>query len=121
MAKFMLILHETPGGFAKISPSEIQHVIEKYQAWFNKIRASERYVNSDKLREEGGKVLTMRQGKLSTVDGPYSEAKEVVGGYLTFRAENYDEALEVVRDCPHLAFGGRLELRQTDPMGCGGE
>jgi hypothetical protein len=121
MAKFMLILHDAPGGFSKISPSEIQSVIEKYQAWFNKIRASGRYVNSDKLREEGGKVLTLRQGKLSAVDGPYSEAKEVVGGYLTFRAENYDEAIELIRDCPHLEFGRRLELRQTDPMGCGGE
>jgi hypothetical protein len=120
MAKFMLILHESPGGFSRISPSEVQHVIEKYQTWFNKIRSTGRLVNSDKLREEGGKVLTMRQGKLSVVDGPYSEAKEVVGGYAIIRAENYEEAMELVRDCPHLAFG-RLELRQTDPMGCGGE
>jgi hypothetical protein len=120
MAKFMLILHETPGGFSRVSPSEIQHVIEKYQTWFNKIRASGKLVNSDKLREEGGKILTLRQGKFGAVDGPYSEAKEVVGGYAIIRAENYDEAIELVRDCPHLAFG-RLELRQTDPMGCGGE
>jgi hypothetical protein len=44
----------------------------------------------------------------------------VVGGYAIIRAENYQEAIELIRDCPHLAFG-RLELRQTDPMGCGGE
>jgi hypothetical protein len=120
MAKFMLIVHETPGGFSKLSPSEIQHVIEKYQAWSDKMRASGRVVSSEKLREEGGRVLSLRQGKLSAVDGPYAEAKEVVGGYMVFRAENYDEALELVRDCPHLAFS-RLELRQTDPAGCGGE
>jgi hypothetical protein len=54
------------------------------------------------------------------VDGPYSEAKEVVGGYGIIQAANYEEALELTRDCPHLAFG-RLELRETDPMGCGGD
>jgi hypothetical protein len=120
MAKFMLIVHETPGAFSKLSPSEIQRVIEKYQAWGNNLRAAGRLVNSDKLREEGGKIVTLRNDKFSAVDGPYAEAKEVVGGYLTIRAENYDEAIELVRDCPHLAFG-RLEVRQTDPMGCGGE
>ena len=120
MAKFMLILHETPGGRRNISPTEIQLVVEKYQAWFNKIRAAGKLVSSDKLAEEGGKVLTMQNGRFSAVDGPYSEAKEVVGGYGIISAESYEEALELVRDCPHLAFG-RLELRRTDPMGCGGD
>jgi hypothetical protein len=56
------------------------------------------------------------------VDGPYSEAKEVVGGFLMLRAANYDEAVEIMRDCPHVHFGrNRLEIRQTDPMGCGEE
>jgi hypothetical protein len=117
----MLILHSQPNGWADIPPSEMEHVFEKYQSWTNKLRDSDRLVSSEKLGEEGGRVLTMRKGKLSTVDGPYAEAKEVVGGYMVFRAENYDEALELVKDCPHLAYGGRLELRQTDPIGCGGE
>jgi hypothetical protein len=120
MAKFMLILHGPPNNWSDLSPSEIQRVIEKYQGWFDKLRAEGRIVNSDKLRDEGGKVLSKQGGRVTVVDGPYSEAKEVVGGYATFRAESYEEALELVSDCPHLAFG-RLELRQTDPMGCGGE
>jgi hypothetical protein len=120
MAKFMLIVHETPGGFSKLSPSEIQQVMEKYHSWSGKLHAAGKLVKGDKLREEGGKIITMRNGKFNAVDGPYAETKEVVGGYFTLRAENYDEAIELLRDCPHLAFG-RLELRQTDPMGCGGE
>jgi hypothetical protein len=57
---------------------------------------------------------------VSIVDGPYIETKEVVGGYFVLRAANYEEALEVVRDCPFLE-DGRIEVRQTDPRGCGGE
>jgi hypothetical protein len=120
MAKFMMILQETPGGFGNVSPTELQRVIEKYQTWFQKLRDSGRLVSSNKLKEEGGKVLSQKNGRLSVVDGPYSELKEVVGGYALLRAETYEEAVELIQDCPHLAFG-RLVLRQTDPMGCAGE
>jgi hypothetical protein len=120
MAKFMLILHKTPGIWRQLSPEEMQRKVEKYQAWMDKIHSSGRHVSSEKLGEEGGKLLDLQKGRLSIVDGPYSEAKEVVGGYFVFRAANYEEAIELTRDCPFLD-DGRIELRQTDPMGCGGE
>ena len=102
------------------SPEEIQRKVEKYQAWINKIHSSGRHVSSEKLGEEGGKLLSLQKGRLAVVDGPYSETKEVVGGYYVFRAANYEEAIELTRDCPFLE-DGRIEIRQTDPMGCGGE
>ena len=61
MPKFMMILHNPPADPRNVSPSEIQHMIEKYQAWFQKLRDSGRLVTSNKLKEEGGKVLTMRK------------------------------------------------------------
>ena len=120
MAKFMLILHQTPGVWRNPSPEEMQRKVERYQAWIGKMHSSGRHVASEKLGEEGGKLLRLQEGRLSIVDGPYSEAKEVVGGYFVFRAANYEEAIEVTRDCPFL-HDGRIEIRQTDPMGCGGE
>ena len=120
MPKFMLILHKTPGIWGQVSPEEMQQKVEKYQAWMDKIHSGGRHVSSEKLGEEGGKVLARQKGRLNIVDGPYSEAKEVVGGYFVFRAANYEEAIELTRDCPFLD-DGRIELRQTDPMGCGGE
>ena len=120
MAKFMLILHKTPGIWRQLSPDEMQRKVEKYQAWMDKIHSSGRHVSSEKLGEEGGKLLGLQNGRLSIVDGPYSETKEVVGGYFVFRAANYEDAIELTRDCPFLD-DGRIELRQTDPMGCGGE
>jgi hypothetical protein len=120
MAKFMLILHNPPNNWQHLSPEELQQKAQKYQAWIEKIRSSGRFVSSEKLGEEGGKRMGLQKGRLSIVDGPYSEAKEVVGGYFVFRAANYDEAVELARDCPFL-YDGRIELRQTDAMGCGGE
>jgi hypothetical protein len=120
MAKFMLILHNAPGSWQQMSPEEMQRKVVRYQAWIDKMRSSGRHVSSEKLGEEGGKVLGLEGGRLSIVDGPFSEAKEVVGGYFVFRAADYEEAIELTRDCPFLD-DGRIVLRQTDPMGCGGE
>jgi hypothetical protein len=116
----MLILHKTPGIWRQLSPEEMQRKVEKYQAWIDKIRSSGRHVSSEKLGEEGGRLLSVKEGRLNVVDGPYTEAKEVVGGYYVFRAANYEEAIELTRDCPFLD-DGRIELRQTDPAGCGDE
>jgi hypothetical protein len=120
MAKFMLILHNAPGVWRNLSAEELQRKVEKYQAWAKKIHSSGRHVSSEKLGEEGGKLLSLERGRVSIVDGPYSEAKEVVGGYFVFRAANYEEAIELTRDCPFLE-DGKIALRQTDPTGCGGE
>jgi hypothetical protein len=120
MAKFMLIVHQAPGSWKQMSPEEMQRKVESYQAWVAKFRSSGRVVSSEKLGDEGGKLLSLRNGRLSIMDGPYIEAKELVGGYFLFRAANYEEALELVRDCPFL-HDGRMALRQTDPAGCGGD
>jgi hypothetical protein len=120
MAKFMLIIHQTPGMWQQLPPEERQRKAEKYQSWAAQLRATGRYVSGEKLAEEGGKVLSLSNGRPSMVDGPYAETKEVLGGYLVFRAANYAEALEVIRECP-MAEDGNVVLRQTDPMGCGGE
>jgi len=116
MAKFLLILHQGPGSYHHLSPTEREQMFGKYQAWMEKLRAAGKLLASDKLREEGGKVLTQPKGKLTVVDGPYIEAKEVVGGYFLIQAASYQEATELARECPHLGFG-RIEVRETDPMG----
>jgi hypothetical protein len=120
MAKFMLIINQRPGSWKAMSPEEMQRKVESYQAWVAKFKSSGRYVSGEKLGDEGGKVLGVQNGRRSIVDGPYIEAKEVVGGYFLFRAANYEEALELTRDCPFLQ-DGTVALRQTDPAGCGGE
>jgi hypothetical protein len=55
-------------------------------------------------------------GKLRTTDGPYSESKEVLGGFYIIEAANYDEAVERARDHPTLEYGGTVEVRQIWEM-----
>lgn len=116
MAHYMLLLHDNPQEFTDVSPEEMQGIIAEYSAWREKLASEGRLVDGKKLVDEGGKGLSMKDGVLSVVDGPYSEAKEVLGGYFTIEAADYDEAVAISRDCPHLKYGERIELRAVDPI-----
>ena len=55
--------------------------------------------------------------KVAISDGPFAEAKEIIGGYFVVEAKNYDEALSLAKDCPHLELGfGSIEVREIEPM-----
>ena len=57
----------------------------------------------------GGKVLTSS----GVTDGPFAEAKEIVGGYMLVSAESFDHALEVARESPGLMMpGSSIEIRE---------
>jgi hypothetical protein len=116
MPKYMLLLHDNPTSFADISPEQMQRVIEKYMAWGKKLRQDGVWHASDKLTGEPGKVLRRRDGQVRVTDGPYSETKEVLGGYYIVEAGSYDQAIERSRDCPHLEYGGTIEVREVDKI-----
>lgn len=71
---------------------------------------------------EGVRVRLRRGGQLSVVDGPFSETKEVIGGYAIFEAASKDEAVELARR--FLKVHGaewdiECEVRQLDDGDCG--
>lgn len=114
MTKFLVLLHEPPPGESPISPEEIQAVIAKYVAWHQQLVDAGHMELGYKLTEEGGKRLLHQDGQVVVSDGPYSEAKEVIGGLFVIEAEDYEQAVALCRDCPHLDHG-RIELRQVEP------
>jgi hypothetical protein len=112
----MLILHKHTRCFPPdISPSEIQKMIEAYRAWAGKTAAAGRLKGGHKLRDNGGKHLSLDQDKMRVIDGPYAEVKEVVGGYFIIEAESEKQAIELTRDHPHLKYGAKIELREVEP------
>ena len=105
----MLLLYDNPANWKKISPEDMQKAIEKYAAWTKKPFTKD----SKRLADDPGKVIRSQDGKPRATDGPYSETKEVLGGYYTIEAANYDEAVKLALSHPHLEYGGTLEVRQT--------
>lgn len=116
MPRYMLLLHDPVDGFAQMSPEEMQQVIQKYMAWSERLRGAGLFQDGQKLTDEPGRVMRRRGGTVRVTDGPYSETKEVLGGYYIVQAENYDRAVEIARDCPHLEYGGTIEVREIDSL-----
>jgi hypothetical protein len=116
MPKYMLLLHDNPNAFANVSPEAMQRVVEKYIAWGKKLREAGVMRAGDKLTDEPGRVMRRKDGHVHVTDGPYSESKELLGGYYMIEADTYDKAVELARDCPQLEFGGTIEVRQVEVM-----
>jgi hypothetical protein len=116
MPSFILFLHEHQGQFDQRSEDEMMRIIQEYGAWAAKMREAKRFVGGEKLTDDTGKVLRPKSGRIVVTDGPYAESKEIVGGFFTITAKDYDEACEIATDCPHLKYGGRVEVRQIHQL-----
>lgn len=113
MARFLLLLNETPADNPDWSPQEMQEIVARYRAWRESL--GKRVLGGQKLCDEGGRTLRREGESVRVLDGPYTEAKEVLGGFFVLEADSYDDAVEVGRSCPHLD-NGWITVRQIDEV-----
>ena len=98
------------------TPGQMQQSFQKWTAWIQGMRAKGRYLAGDPLEDAPGKLLRGPRGR-KVSDGPFAEAKEVVGGYMLIAAKSFDEAVAIAKDCPGLDNGSTsVEVRQIKPM-----
>lgn len=94
------------------APEQVQAVMQQWQNWIKGIAKEGKYSSTNRLLSEG-KLLKPRN---FISDGPYAEAKEIVGGYLVVKADSLDEAVEMAKSCPNLIYGGTVEVRSVMPI-----
>ncbi len=111
MAQFLLFLYNDPTVWEKMSPETMQANSSRYYEWGKKPFVTPGY----RLTPDPGKVMRANGAKPVATDGPYSETKEVLGGFYSVEAADYDEAVKLTADHPHLDFG-TIEIRQVWPM-----
>ena len=86
MAKYTLMLRESGRAFANLSPSEMQAIFARYGAWSDGLRKAGTLGPSEKLTDGAGRVIRRTNGKVMVTDGPFTEGKEVLGGFFTIEA-----------------------------------
>lgn len=114
MSKFVLLLRDSGAFDPNMSPDEMQAIIERYVAWRAKVQQNGRSITGHKLTDSQGRVLNGSGSALKITDGPYAEAREVMGGLFVIDAASYEEVVELCKDCPHLEFGS-IEIREVQP------
>ena len=93
------------------SPEEIQAAIDRFYAWHGEMVARGVMRAGQRLAREGRLVTRER-----IVDGPFAEAKEVVGGFWFVRAASLEEAARLSAGNPGLACGLQYEIRPFEPV-----
>jgi hypothetical protein len=96
------------------SPEEMQKHFEKWVAWFQELGAAGRLKDPGRPLDGTGKVVSGSQKVVK--DGPYAEAKDVVGGYVTVEADDIAQAVELSKGCPILEAGGSVEVRPVQKL-----
>ncbi len=113
-SQFLLLFRNSPEG-PDPTPEEMEQSFGRWMAWMKGMKAKGQYIAGDKLVDGGGRVLRGPRGA-SVVDGPFVEAKEVVGGYIIVNAANLAAATELARGCPGFDQGTSVEVREVESM-----
>jgi hypothetical protein len=106
--EFMLIFRDTELE-KRLPDDQVKEAMERFNEWLER-RSKQGYIKGGQPLASGGRVIDKAQPRVVT-DGPYSEAKEVVGGYIIVMADDLDEATKIAEDWPQLEYGCRVEVR----------
>lgn len=91
------------------SPQQVQAAIDAFYAWHRRLVEEGRFKTGKRLAKAAR--LVTRSG---ITDGPFTESKEIVGGYWFVMATSLDEAARIVADNPCLACGLAFEIRPVE-------
>ena len=91
------------------SPEEIQTAIDAFYAWRDRLVSEGRMKPGQRLATQAKRV-----SRLGVIDGPFAEAKEVIGGYWFFVAASLAEAAALAAQNPCLACGLSYEVRPIE-------
>ena len=111
MPQYLLLMHAPVGQDADLSPDEAQKIIERYSAWAGKLTEEKKLLGAQKLNHEAGTIV---DAKGTVRNGPFSETKEVIGGYFIVEAADEAEAVEIAKAGPHCQRGFNTEIRKLD-------
>ncbi len=107
--RFVLFLY---GG--DTDPAQADNQVREYGIWIHHLAETGRLAQGEKLKDSG-RVLQKISGATQRLATPLPQNVGALGGYFIIAAANYEEALKIAEECPHLKYGGVIELREIDP------
>ncbi len=109
MKEFVLVFRNSNNPDFKPSPEQMQEVMAPWNNWMGSIAAQNKLANNGN-RLSMSIAKTVKPNNVVT-DGPYTEIKEFINGYVVVKAANIGEAVELAKGCPILKAGGNVEVR----------
>ena len=100
--KFMLVLNSGAPSQPR-SLEEVKRIVEEYRGWASGLRQQGISVEGEKLKEE-----------IRIVGEDQTRQQKRISGFFLIGAHDFDEAVQIASGCPHLKYGGTIEVRQID-------
>jgi hypothetical protein len=111
MADFLFVYRNNQDARGKMTPDEMQRQLQKWHTWFAEGLEKGWLVEPGDALKREGRIVNARK---VVTDGPFVEAKEIVGGFSIVRADTLDAAAELAKVCPVLLVGGTVEVRPLE-------
>jgi hypothetical protein len=109
--KYLCLIYEDEKRFTQMPKPELDKIMSEYRALGESIQKSGQYVTGFQLHPtDAATTVRVRNGKVSTTDGPFAETKEQLGGAYVIEAKDLNEAVQVASRIPSARFGS-IEVR----------
>ena len=112
MADFMILIKGGDPQSRQLSAEEMQNHMQKWGVWMKGLTEKGQLKGGQPLEKTG--KLVKANGVIT--DGPFPEAKDLVGGYLIIDAKDAAEAAKIVRDCPIFEDGQNLDAKSQPSL-----
>lgn len=112
---YMLLIVEPVGQRRERTEDEGRALYDSMLKFSADLKARGLLTVSQSLRSDAEAVrVQVREGKRTLIDGPFAEAKEMVGGYFLLTCKTKDEAVAIATECP-AAQWATVEVREFGP------
>jgi len=109
--KYLCLIYFEPGIWDRMSANESEQIARESSAYNDEMQASRHHIAAQALQPVDTAVtVRVRNGKMSTTDGPFAETKEILGGFLLIHARDLNEAIQIASRIPAARFGS-IEVR----------
>ena len=109
--KYLCLIYSDETRWQKLPEAETDRMMGEFFNFTDSIKASGHYLGSNRLQPTpAATTVRVRDGKLSTTDGPFAETREQLGGYYLVEAPDLNDAIRIASKIPAARFGS-IEVR----------
>jgi hypothetical protein len=104
--RFMFMIYHDEKEVEALPDAEMQGFVDGSLEYDDELRQRGHYIVSDALQpSRTARTIRVRRDKVSTIDGPFAETKEQLGGFFLIEAKDLDEACEIASRFPPARIG----------------
>ena len=111
--EFMLVLRAAPEQAQPHTTDEVLRRVKEYGDWAGRLRQQGVQIDGEKLKREA-RILRGTDGRVVVADERADANREAIAGYFLIATQDYEYAVKVAEGCPHLKYGGSIEVRQLE-------